>query len=569
VISMLNAMGLASSYKAAWNFLATFAEKQRSNPPLDSTKPWVLFFDNVNILKRVGHVRMGKQNEMYNWTSRLAVEVENEDKNASREPQGRRQDLSPADILVNSDDIQDLQDRFTQKVKAVLVEHFPSLEKFKDTLRKPSSPFPVKKSVVIPLPLEDKDESKKADTIEILLTFAKELNLRDCMKDQAVVGDQASCKNVRGARGWRLGEEDPVERLDWAKESPGDFHFLWEALRTATLSTWGLPTEVGSLSQIRVTINRTRVDKGCKNFALSDEFLCHAATGHLVAALASFLGLATPDDPYNCTSSDEFEQLATTFVTDVVFPGPWTEDSDQVRNRARLLLYMGLLYMDLRTSIRYQMGETVIQHWKLWFELFLGSKRSQYACEAANLLANLKADWSPYMAHLHTHNRCVNISGQEGRAKPVDMLGEHYNRIIKTTCHSSGGRLQFKHAQDISLAVQVFDAAKQFTDGLCRSGRSSSHTTTSATEDIKAITKMIIQHGVHTETAGRNLKWSDPRAVARERINDDKWLVNYLNRGAEPEDDEPHTPGDQDDPDAEEDIQAAAWEPGLMELELS
>ncbi|KAI8493027.1 hypothetical protein Bbelb_290310 [Branchiostoma belcheri] len=98
--------------------------------------------------------------------------------------QGRRQDLSPADILVNSDDIQDLQDRFTQKVKTVLVEHFQSLEKFKDTFRKPSSPFPVKKSVVIPLPLEDKDEYKKADTIEILLTFARELNLRDCMKDQ-------------------------------------------------------------------------------------------------------------------------------------------------------------------------------------------------------------------------------------------------------------------------------------------------------------------------------------------------------------------------------------------------
>ncbi|KAI8493909.1 hypothetical protein Bbelb_282560 [Branchiostoma belcheri] len=98
-----------------------------------------------------------------------------------------RQDLSPADILVNSDDIQDLQDRFTQKVKAVLVEHFQSLEKFKDTFRKPSSPFPVKKSVVIPLPLEDKDEYKKADTIEILLTFARELNLGDCMKDRELL----------------------------------------------------------------------------------------------------------------------------------------------------------------------------------------------------------------------------------------------------------------------------------------------------------------------------------------------------------------------------------------------
>ncbi|KAI8493238.1 hypothetical protein Bbelb_292420 [Branchiostoma belcheri] len=129
-------------------------------------------------------------------------------------------------------------------------------------------------------------------------------------------------------------------------------------------------------------------------------------------------------------------------------------------------------------------------------------------------------------------------------------LDLYFTRIIKTTCHSFGERLQFKHAQDIRLAVQVFDAAKQFTDGLCRSARSSSHTTPSATADIKVITKMTMQHGIHIETAGRNLKWSDPRAVARERINDDKWLVNYLNRGAEPDDEEPHTTGDEDDLDA-------------------
>ncbi|XP_035665572.1 uncharacterized protein LOC118408824 [Branchiostoma floridae] len=387
---------------------------------------------------------------------------------------------------------------------------------------------------------------------------------------QAVVGDQASCKNVRGARDWRQGEEDPVERLDWAKESPGDFHFIWEALRTAAIPTWGLQTEVGSLSHLRVVIGRLRADKACKNFALSDEFFCHVTTGHLVAALTSYLGLSAPEDSYTCANADEFERLASTFVNEVVFPGPWTQNSDAVRDRARLLLYMGLLYMDLKTAIRYQMGEIVIQQWKFWFELFLGTRRSQYACEAANLLANLKADWSPYMAYIHTHNRCVNISGQEGRAKPVDMMGEHYNRVIKTTCHSSGGRLQFKHAQDISLAVQLFDAAKQFTDSLCTSKRSTSHTTPSATNDIRAITNVILQHKIYTETPGRTLEWSDPRAVARERINDDGWLINYLSRGAtEAEADQNNTDAAPDTEGGEEAY--TAWddeEANLMDLEL-
>ncbi|XP_035660197.1 uncharacterized protein LOC118404920 [Branchiostoma floridae] len=293
VISMLNSMGVASSYKAAWNFLSNFAEMQGAKH-LDNSKPCIVFFDNVNILKRVGHVRMGKQNEMFNWTSRLAVVVEHEDPSASREPQGKREDLSDADILADSNDISDLKSRLKNQVKAIIVEHFPSFHQFKDSVRAPSSPLPVKKSSITPLPLMDKDESKKDDTIQILLKFAEELQLSDNMKDQAVVGDQATCKNIRGGRGWREGEEDPVQLLQWAKESPGDFHFVWEALKTATLCCWGLATEAGSLSQIRVAINRMRADKECKNFQVSDEFFCHVSKGHILAALTVFLGLESP-----------------------------------------------------------------------------------------------------------------------------------------------------------------------------------------------------------------------------------------------------------------------------------
>ncbi|XP_035665571.1 uncharacterized protein LOC118408823 [Branchiostoma floridae] len=185
IISLMNTMGVSSSYRTAWAFLSEFAERQRSIVVLNRQEPWLIFFDNVNILKRIGHVRMGTQNEMFNWTSRLAVSIDYEDKSLSREPQGRRQDLLEADVLADSNDVQDLEHRFVEKVKHVLVEHFPSMATFKDRLRTPCSPLPVKKSTIVPLPLLDKDESKKADTIDILLTFAKELNLEDHMKDQA------------------------------------------------------------------------------------------------------------------------------------------------------------------------------------------------------------------------------------------------------------------------------------------------------------------------------------------------------------------------------------------------
>ncbi|XP_066295645.1 uncharacterized protein [Branchiostoma lanceolatum] len=199
------------------------------------------------------------------------------------------------------------------------------------------------------------------------------------------------------------------------------------------------------------------------------------------------------------------------------------------------------------------MGAVVIQHWKLWLELFLGTKRNNYSCEAANLLANLKADWSPYMAYIHTHNRCVNITGEEGKAKPVDMLGEHYNRVIKKTCSGAGGRLEFKHARDISLSVQLFEAAKQFTDSLCAT-KTSHHTTTSAEVDIQSIMASVLQHEVHLNKPRRSLgtEWVDPRAVARERLYDNKWLANFLARGKQHISDDTEPPESLDTNDRED-----------------
>ncbi|KAI8516263.1 hypothetical protein Bbelb_048440 [Branchiostoma belcheri] len=107
--------------------------------------------------------------------------------------------------------------------------------------------------------------------------------------------------------------------------------------RAATFLTRGRPTEIGSLSQTWAFIGRTRADKGCKNFAISDEFFCHSTKGHLLAALTTFLGLESPEDHLECQTPLEFEK---------VFPGKW-------RNKARLLLYLGLLYMDLKTAITY------------------------------------------------------------------------------------------------------------------------------------------------------------------------------------------------------------------------
>ena len=38
---------------------------------------------------------------------------------------------------------------------------------------------------------------------------------------QVFVGDQLTCKNIRGAKLWRAPEINPENRLQWANETPG------------------------------------------------------------------------------------------------------------------------------------------------------------------------------------------------------------------------------------------------------------------------------------------------------------------------------------------------------------
>ncbi len=38
---------------------------------------------------------------------------------------------------------------------------------------------------------------------------------------QVVIGDQLSCKNIRGSKLWRQTEVKPIDTLKWAHETPG------------------------------------------------------------------------------------------------------------------------------------------------------------------------------------------------------------------------------------------------------------------------------------------------------------------------------------------------------------
>ena len=84
----------------------------------------------------------------------------------------------------------------------------------------------------------------------------------------------------------------------------------------------------------------------------------------------------------------------------------------------------------------------------MWLIYFLATGRRNYSNEAVNLLANLKADFSKWLAYIVTYNRTVNSSGKPGQGREIDMAAsvEHHNLVIKTALRSSGDSRLFQVA---------------------------------------------------------------------------------------------------------------------------
>ena len=257
------------------------------------------------------------------------------------------------------------------------------------------------------------------------------------MTHQCVVGDQATCSTIREAKRRKVAEFNPRDKLTWAKENPGDFHFQWECLKVIFLLSWGSSDQPGPLAQLRDNVKRRTVTSDAKVFQQGDEFLQNALDAHLIASLVDFLKL---DDESHTLPPDELpltetriNQLVNQFV-DTAIAVPTDEqqpEADHDHNFHSSFVHAALFYHDLRDAIKYEDEPGIIRQWRIWLLFFLASRRRNYSVEAANLLANLKADFSKWMAHIATYNRTINSTGIPGHGKPIDQAVEHHNLIIK------------------------------------------------------------------------------------------------------------------------------------------
>ena len=291
--------------------------------------------------------------------------------------------------------------------------------------------------------------------------------------------------------------------MTWAKENPGDFHFQWECLKVIFLLFGGSSDQPGSLAQLRDTVKRRTVTSDAKVFQQGDEFVQNALDAHLIASLLDFLKL---DDESHTLPPDELpltetriNQLVNQFV-DTVIAVPTDEqqpEADHVYNFHRSFVHAALFYHDLRDVIKYEDGPGIIRQWRMWLLLFLASRRRNYSVEAANLLANLKADFSKWMAHIATYNRTINSTGIPGHGKPIDQAVEHHNLIIKNALRLSGSNITEHHLKVVSLSAQMLqDCAELYDEQVQSPFRSKRRTRTEVLQDIKQMVLTLRENRV-------------------------------------------------------------------------
>ena len=353
------------------------------------------------------------------------------------------------------------------------------------------------------------------------------------------MGDQPTCRAIRRARRRRVADV-PNARLLWTK-NPGDFHFTWECLKVIYLTFWESPQHLGSLTHLSNLINRSNVTIAVKHFQQADEFIKHALETHLTAALLKFLKVSNTSSQVvldETAPTDQWlHQTAERFANEVLVV-PTDEDdanADHMHNFHKSFMQMALLYEDLRNAIKHEDGPRIIQHWRIWLQYFLASKRTNYSNEAANLLANLKAEFSKWLAYLVVHNRTINSSWRPGHGKTIDMAVEHHNPVIKTAIRSSGGNITLHHLKMMSLTSQMlYDAAVLCDEEVLAGHKRSQHHSTKAQKHIEMMTASLLEFQVTCRIPERKLPskiyFTTPERRGYQIALCKQWVTKFLKK---------------------------------------
>ena len=315
----------------------------------------------------------------------------------------------------------------------------------------------------------------------------------------------------------------------------------------------------GTLYHLKILLNQHQVtfnDSKIRDFNACDDFFKVCVTSHIVAAATELLNMATIDDaqPSNndLIPEDDWLQdpdtrrdtlyrvshkIVSTYVDiEATFSSASaSKDDDKVLEYSRLVLSLGLLYMEFCDGIKEGDGMRILRCWRFMMLFFQSTNRKNYAIEAFTLLSQYHFLYSKRQAQQLLWGRFVNTHGLPARNIPCDLYMEHLNRVCKDAVNGLRANKTPEALVKVGKVVGVLDEVlKNFDKEHIVKEKSGKHAVASYRKDVKTIVGVLVSEEVFKYLPARHHS-SFPNTVRNPSRNLDheklvSWMYMHLNQ---------------------------------------
>ena len=214
--------------------------------------------------------------------------------------------------------------------------------------------------------------------------------------------------------------------------------------------------------------------------------------------------LVKPDDWIQDadTRKDTLYGVASNVVSTYVdltadFSSDGDSSPDKKLEYSRLLISVGLLYLEFCDAIKEGDGMRVIRCWRYMFLVFKCTNRKNYAIEAFTLLAQYHFLLSKRQIQQLVWGRFINVHGLPARNIPCDLFMEHLNRVCKDAVHGLGANKTPQALVKVAKIVNVLDEVlKNFDQDNSIKERSGKHKVANFKKEMVTIVKVLVSENV-------------------------------------------------------------------------
>lgn len=164
------------------------------------------------------------------------------------------------------------------------------------------------------------------------------------------------------------------------------------------------------------------------------------------------------------------------------------QDSDSVLTYSKLLMSVGMIYLEYCDAIKEGDGFRVLRCWRYMLLVFKATGRTNYSIEAFTLLAQHDFLFSNRQKQQLLWGRFVNVHGLPARNIPSDLYMEHLNRVLKEAVKGLGANKTEKALVRVGKAIGAIESVQHnFDDDNNINDCSGNHKQASFTKDLKSI----------------------------------------------------------------------------------